>query len=63
MAEGFADTMALKLWAEDRAVVVGAAGKGVLHHLAGELEAAGIVYAAAVSRRRYAACRDKRGAT
>lgn len=42
VAEGFADTMALKLWAEDRAVVVGAAGKGVLHHLAGELEAAGI---------------------
>ena len=42
VAEGFADTTALKLWAEDRAVVVGAAGKGVLHHLAGELEAAGI---------------------
>lgn len=42
VAEGFADTTALRLWAEDRAVVVGGAGKGTLHHIAGELETAGI---------------------
>jgi hypothetical protein len=42
VAEGFADTMALKLWAGEGAVCVGAAGKGVLHNLATELEAAGI---------------------
>lgn len=42
VAEGFADTLALQLWAGEGAVVAGAAGKGVLHHLAGELEASGI---------------------
>ncbi|MDP2271271.1 MAG: virulence-associated E family protein [Archangium sp.] len=42
VAEGFADTTALKLWAEEHAVVVGGAGKGMLRHLSAELEAAGI---------------------
>jgi len=41
VAEGMADTLALQLWAHG-VVVVGAAGKGSLHHVAGELEAAGI---------------------
>lgn len=42
VAEGMADTLALSLWAEAHAVVVGAAGKGFLPRLAKELEAAGI---------------------
>jgi predicted P-loop ATPase len=42
VAEGMADSLALQLWAGDGVVVVGSGGKGALHHVAGELEAAGI---------------------
>ncbi|MDP2270933.1 MAG: VapE family protein [Archangium sp.] len=42
VAEGLADTLALSLWVEGKAVVVGAAGKGSLGTLAVELEGAGI---------------------
>jgi len=42
VAEGMADTLALQLWAGERAVAIGAGGKNSLHHVAGELEAAGI---------------------
>jgi hypothetical protein len=42
VAEGLPDTLAVQLWVDERVPVVGAAGKGVLRHLAGELEAAGI---------------------
>lgn len=45
VAEGMADTLALQLWARQGAVVVGAGGKNSLHHVAGELEAAGIAIA------------------
>lgn len=42
VAEGMADTLAVSLWADSHAVVVGAAGKGFLPRLAEELEGAGI---------------------
>lgn len=42
VAEGLADSLALSVWAAERVVVVGAGGKGSLHHVAGELEEAGI---------------------
>lgn len=42
VAEGLADTLALSLWVDGAAVVVGAAGKGSLPTLAVELENAGI---------------------
>lgn len=42
VAEGMADTLALQLWAESGAVVVGAAGMSFLPRLAEELELAGV---------------------
>jgi predicted P-loop ATPase len=43
VAEGMADTAALQLWAAgESTVVAGAAGMNFLHHVAGELKAAGI---------------------
>ena len=42
VTEGLADTLAVRLWAEARAIVVGAAGKGALSKLATELESAGV---------------------
>lgn len=42
VTEGLPDTLATQLWVDQRAVVVGAAGKGAIRHLASELEAAGI---------------------
>lgn len=42
VAEGMADSLSLQLWADSSIVVVGAGGKGALHQLAVELEAAGI---------------------
>lgn len=42
VCEGLPDTLAVQLWTDERAAVVGAAGKGVLKNLASELEAAGI---------------------
>lgn len=42
VAEGMADSIALKLWAENGAVVVGAAGMSFLPRLAEELELAGV---------------------
>lgn len=42
VAEGMADTLALQLWAEQGAVVVGAAGMSFLPKLSEELELAGV---------------------
>lgn len=42
VTEGLGDTLAVRLWAGERAIVVGAAGKGALPKLATELEAAGV---------------------
>lgn len=42
VTEGLGDTLAVRLWAGERAIVVGAAGKGALPKLAAELEAAGV---------------------
>lgn len=42
VTEGLGDTLAVRLWAGERAIVVGAAGKGALPKLAAELEGAGV---------------------
>lgn len=42
VCEGLPDTLAVQLWTDEHAIVVGAAGKGSIRHLATELEAAGI---------------------
>lgn len=42
VAEGLPDYLALAPWAGREVVVVGAAGQGVLHHLAAELERVGV---------------------